>query len=101
MPSTKTDNYSKSYIDNSRIGRALGHPARIRIIEIIQDQTIVRNTDLIKYLQLSQPSVSNHINKLAEANLIESTFLANSSTLISLSRGAEEKVKDFVNGLFD
>ncbi len=101
MPSNKLEKYTSYQIENSKIGRAFAHPARIRIIEILRANTFIRNTDLTKYLDLTQPSISNHINKLSEAGLITTRFLSNSSTLIFLKEDAELKVKDFLEGLFE
>ncbi len=81
MPARKTEQFGRNHVLNSQIGRALSHPARLRIIEILKTEIIAKNTDLLKILKLSQPSVSNHIKKLQEADLIDLTFAL---TILSL-----------------
>ena len=99
MPALKTKQYNNELIVNSIIGRALAHPARLRIIELIHHQGFVRNVDLIEALQLSKSSISNHINKLKDASLIETHFMPNSFYNISFKSGAEERLSDFLSHL--
>jgi DNA-binding transcriptional ArsR family regulator len=101
MPSSKTHQYENSLIINAKIGRALAHPARLKILEVLNSRLYTRNTDLIQFLDLTQPTISSHIKKLDEAELIDLTFLSNSSTQISMKIGASERVKDFFCEYFE
>jgi ArsR family transcriptional regulator len=51
--------------------RALGDPARVRLINILATSGTVCVCDLQAPLGLSQPTVSHHLKKLADAGLIE------------------------------
>jgi ArsR family transcriptional regulator, arsenate/arsenite/antimonite-responsive transcriptional repressor len=52
--------------------RALGDPARVRIINVLATQTdAVCGCDLEEPLGLSQPTVSFHLKKLHEAGLLD------------------------------
>lgn len=77
MPVSKTEQFTTNEIKLAIIGRALSHPARIRICELINENGYVKNSELIKELKLSQTSVSNHIKKLHEADLINIDYQPN------------------------
>jgi ArsR family transcriptional regulator len=51
--------------------RALGDPARVRLVNILATSGTVCVCDLQEPLGLSQPTVSHHLKKLADAGLIE------------------------------
>ncbi len=66
----KPNNYNKEEITFARIADALSHPARTRIIELIQEENIVTQTSLVSHLNLNRTSVNRHINNLRRANLL-------------------------------
>ncbi|MFN3405002.1 MAG: ArsR/SmtB family transcription factor [Cytophagaceae bacterium] len=71
MGITKTDNFNKSQNRLAKLAKAIGHPARIAILEVL----IKRNTcicgDLVDELPLSQSTISQHLKELKEAGLIK------------------------------
>jgi len=77
MPVSKTDLFTPNEIKLAIIGRALSHPARIRIFELINEFGYVKNIDLSQQLNLTHSSVSNHIKKLKEADLITIEYAPN------------------------
>lgn len=66
----KPNNYSKEEVKFSRIANALAHPARTRIIELIQEEMLVTQTSLVSHLNLNKASVHKHINCLRRADLL-------------------------------
>lgn len=66
----KPNNYNKEEMKFSRIANALSHPARARIIELIQEENTVTQTSLISHLNLNRTSINRHINSLKRANLL-------------------------------
>jgi DNA-binding transcriptional ArsR family regulator len=58
----------------SRISDALAHPARIKIFKYIlynnKGRTSVCNKDVVAYFDYSQATISQHIKKLVEAELV-------------------------------
>lgn len=96
MPVTKANLFSDSENDIAIIGRALSHPARIRIFQLIKENGFVRNCDLTKQLNLSGTSVSNHVRKLHEANLIQIDYAPN-YLQISLQRKSLNQIADFLD----
>lgn len=51
--------------------RAMGHPARIKILKLLSDQSSCYTGDLTERLPLAQSTVSQHLKMLREAGLIE------------------------------
>lgn len=55
-----------------KISKALGDESRLKILKAIQSNTDkLECSTIMKFLNLSQPSISHHIKKLVEAELIE------------------------------
>ncbi len=98
MPVSKANLFSVSENDIATIGRALSHPARIRIFQLIKENGCVRNCDLIKQLNLSGTSVSNHIRKLYEANLVHIEYIPNHFQ-VSLKRNSLNQITEFLETL--
>lgn len=68
-----TKSYEFSVLDNkiANYAKALGHPARIAILNLlIQKQTCICG-DIVNELPLSQSTVSQHLKELKEAGLIK------------------------------
>jgi len=51
--------------------RALGDPARVRIVNLLARSGEVCGCELTEGLDLAQPTVSHHLKKLHEAGLLE------------------------------
>jgi predicted transcriptional regulator len=70
MGLTKTDHYPAKLLETAAVFKALGHPARLAIVEhlLAQDRCIAG--DLVHELPLSQPTVSRHLHELQAAGLI-------------------------------
>lgn len=93
----KPNNYNKEELKFSRIADALSHPARTRIIELIQEENIVTQTSLISHLNLNKTSVNRHINNLRRANLLLNEYrihfdilYLNTETLIQFEKRLQE-----------
>jgi DNA-binding transcriptional ArsR family regulator len=71
MGATKTQEYSEAENTTANYAKALGHPARIAILNfIIQEQTCICG-DIVEKLPLSQSTVSQHLKELKRAGLIK------------------------------
>lgn len=77
MGATKTDHFTESQNDISKILKALGHPARVAIIEyLIKVDTCICG-DIVNELPLAQPTVSQHLKELKNAGLIKGSIEGN------------------------
>lgn len=95
MGATKDKIYSPSEKVIANIGRALAHPARVRILQILKEQPCVKNTDLIFELDLCKKTVHDHINKLKDAQLVKTEFYMNSYKVIK-KNGADKLMVKFL-----
>lgn len=59
-------------IDMVAFCRALGDETRQRILEILQDEGEQCVNDLVERFNVSQPTISHHLNFLRQANLVAS-----------------------------
>jgi len=67
---SKTDLFSEKQNDITLIMKAMGHPARVSIIEYILKGNPFNCGDLVIELLLSQPTLSRQLKELKTANLI-------------------------------
>ena len=73
MGITKTDQYTPAQVRNALMLKALGHPARLAIVEhLLRVQSCVCG-DLVLELPLAQATVSQHLRELKEAGIIKGT----------------------------
>lgn len=78
MGTTKSDYFSKDQNQLANIFKALGHPARIAIIQHILTTNTCICGDFVNVLPLSQATVSQHLKELKQANIIKGTIEGNS-----------------------
>lgn len=52
------------------IARALAHPARVRIVRLLAEQSECRGADVFAGLPLAQSTISEHLRVLKEAGLV-------------------------------
>lgn len=78
MGITKTSEYTEQQLRMSTLLKALGHPARVAILEILVKRNSCVCGDIVEELPLSQPTVSQHLKELKIAGLIRGTIEGNS-----------------------
>ncbi|MDX2190426.1 MAG: metalloregulator ArsR/SmtB family transcription factor [Bacteroidota bacterium] len=71
MGVTKTEGFTEIQNKRAVIFKALGHPARVAIIEmLIKRQACICN-DMVEELPLSQSTISQHLRELKEIGIIK------------------------------
>lgn len=55
----------------ARIAKALGHPVRMYIIELLSKQACCYSGDLSEILPIAKSTLSQHLKELKEAGLIQ------------------------------
>ena len=60
--------------DLGELCKAMGHPARIRLIRILLDKGKCISGDLAEEFSLAQSTVSEHLRILKEAGLVKGTI---------------------------
>lgn len=71
MGSTKTEEFTVKQNKIARYMKALGHPARIAILEVLIKKQACICGDIVDELPLSQSTVSQHLKELKEAGLVK------------------------------
>ena len=66
--------FSEEQIKLSRIAKALGHPVRIAIMQMLADQTCCYHGDMSEVIPVAKSTLSQHLNELKEAGLIQGEF---------------------------
>ena len=74
MGATKTEHFTDKQNQIATIAKALGHPARIAIIEYLMKVNECICGDIVNELPLAQPTVSQHLKELKNAGLIQGTI---------------------------
>ncbi len=74
MGITKSADFSEDQNKLSGIFKALGHPARIAIVQFLANQPGCITGDLVNELPLAQATVSQHLRALKDVNLIKGTI---------------------------
>lgn len=77
MGITKTEGFSVETTELANQLKALGHPARLSIIQYLVDKNECICSDLVEVLPLAQSTVSRHLNELKNANLIKGSIDTN------------------------
>lgn len=78
MGATKTDHFTNEQNQIATMAKALGHPARIAIIEYLLSVDACICSDIVNELPLAQPTVSQHLRELKNAGLIKGSIEGNS-----------------------
>ena len=94
MGATKTEHFTDNQNELSVLAKALGHPARIAIIEYLIKVNTCICGDIVNELPLSQPTVSQHLKELKSAGLIKGNIEGN-SICYCINEAGFEKIKHF------
>jgi DNA-binding transcriptional ArsR family regulator len=78
MGTTKTFAYSKKHNERANLLKAIAHPARLAIVEILIQNKSCMYTDFITELPLAQSTISQHLKALKSAGIIKGTVEGNS-----------------------
>ncbi|MCO6148403.1 helix-turn-helix transcriptional regulator [Flavobacterium sp. NRK1] len=74
MGASKSDQFTEHQNKLSNMAKALGHPARIAIIEYLLKVDACICGDIVDVLPLAQPTVSQHLKELKNAGLIKGSI---------------------------
>lgn len=98
MGATKTEHFTDKQNAIATLTKALGHPARITILEyLIKVDTCICG-DIVNELPLAQPTISQHLKELKNAGLIKGNVEGN-SVCYCINEKAIEKLKNYFTGI--
>lgn len=98
MGVTKTDAFTTAQNELAILAKALGHPARIAIIEYLMKIDSCICGDIVNELPLAQPTVSQHLKELKNAGLIKGT-IDGTSICYCINEAGFEKLKAFFQNI--
>ena len=100
MATAKTEEFTIKQNKIAKYTRALAHPARVAILELlIKKQTCICG-DIVDELPLSQSTVSQHLKELKEAGLIKGD-IDGVKVCYCIDEREWENAKTYLNGLFN
>lgn len=79
MGTSKLSFYTDNQIQLSRAFKALGHPARIAIVELLCQHEQLNISNLNTFIPLTQSNISRHCNELFLAGLVAKTSVMNNT----------------------
>lgn len=100
MGLTKTEGFTQTQMDLAALAKALGHPARIAILQFLAERKACVCGDIVDELPLSQSTVSQHLKELKMAGLIKGD-IEGPSVCYCIDDKAWTKTKQALNKLFD
>jgi len=65
------EEFTKDQEQLARFAKALGHPVRVAILQMLAKQTCCYHGDMSEILPVAKSTLSQHLNELKEAGLIQ------------------------------
>ncbi len=99
MGVSKTQLFNISQNAVARAAKVLAHPARVAILQYISRQENCICTDLVDVIGLSQPTISQHLNEIKKAGLLQGTF-EGKNLCYCINREKWEEVQELFHAFF-
>ncbi len=74
MGVSKSESFSVANNEMANLFKALSHPARVAIVEYLLSVDTCICGDIVEVLPLAQPTVSQHLKELKNANIIKGSI---------------------------
>jgi len=100
MGLTKTEEFTRAQNELAAITKALGHPARIAILQFLIKSKSCFCGDIVDELPLSQSTVSQHLSELKKAGLIKGD-IDGPSVCYCIDEKAWSRARKSINAMFD
>jgi DNA-binding transcriptional ArsR family regulator len=94
MGLTKSENFSAQQNELATISKALGHPARLAIVDFLIKVDTCICGDIVNELPLAQPTVSQHLKELKNAGIIKGNIEGN-AICYCIDEEAIKKLNDY------
>jgi DNA-binding transcriptional ArsR family regulator len=97
---SKIELFERDLQDKSGVFKALSHPARIKILEFLSQQTECFSGNISEHLPLSRTTVNQHLNELKSCGIVKGEISGrNISYCIDIKRLKEIRI--MFTSLFD
>jgi DNA-binding transcriptional ArsR family regulator len=97
---SKTTHFSKSQNRLAALAKAIGHPARIAILEFLIKQNSCICSDIVDELPLSQSTISQHLKALKEVGIIKGE-IEGSSVCYCIDEKVWKECVQYLSAFFD
>lgn len=84
----------------ARYAKAMGHPVRLYVLEVLSKQSCCYSGDLTDVLPIAKSTLSQHLKELKEAGLIQGEIEA-PKIKYCLNKQNWEEAKQLVKKIFD
>jgi predicted transcriptional regulator len=101
VPSIIKNNYfTKEQEQTARFAKALGHPVRIAILELLNSQACCYHGDMADELPIAKSTLSQHLKELKDAGLIQGDITP-PTTKYCINRENFKLAKSLLNKVFE
>ncbi len=100
MGLTKVELFTAEQNELAVIAKALGHPARIAIIQHLLKVDACIGTEIVEVLPLAQPTISQHLRELKDAGIIKGN-IDGVRVNYCIDANRWQEIREKFNGLFD
>jgi len=100
MGVTKTEEFTKAQNELAALTKALGHPARIAILQFLIKTRLCVCGDIVDEIPLSQSTVSQHLNELKRVGLIKGD-IDGPSVCYCIDEKTWAKAQRLIGGMFE
>ena len=98
MGASNTEKFTDKQNAISILAKALGHPARVAIIDYLLKTDTCICGDIVNELPLAQPTVSQHLKELKNAGIIKGSIEGN-AICYCIDEKALEKLQAYFVGI--
>ncbi len=98
MGTTKTEHFTDKQNAIAILAKALGHPARVAIMEYLIKVDKCICGDIVNELPLAQPTISQHLKELKTAGLIKGT-IEGSTICYCIDEKTVDKLQNYFESL--
>ncbi len=98
MGVTKSEQFTNKQNTIAKLAKAIGHPARVAILEYLLKVNTCICGDIVNELPLAQPTVSQHLKELKNAGIIKGNIEGN-SICYCIDENAIEKIQKYFTNI--
>lgn len=98
MGASKSDHFTEKQNAIAILAKAIGHPARVAIIEYLLKVDSCVCGDIVNELPLAQPTISQHLKELKNAGIIKGTIEGN-SICYCINEKSLEKLQNYFGNI--
>ena len=98
MGASKSESFSVEQNEMASLFKALSHPARIAIVDYLLTVDSCICGDIVNELPLAQPTISQHLKELKNANIIQGT-IEGKSICYCINPETMSKIESYFGGI--